>query len=132
MRKLYAAGIVGMVIFVITVLSLRYSEAAMNPAPPFCAHQGYNVTERENGTQYCDFGDGNKCEIWQFFDGECGNEYRKDFPCVKEDQFVFSFEKCCDGLEPYLKCGMVGQTKCRQIPNIFQKFWEILLCLFGL
>ena len=132
MRKLYALGIFGMVIFVITVLSFRYSEAAMNPAPPFCTRQGYTLTEMENQTQHCVFSDGNKCEIWEFYRGECGSEYRKEFSCVSEGDPVFSFDKCCDGLEPYLKCRMFGQPTCRQTPSIFQKFWESLLCFFGL
>ena len=134
MKKLYAVGIVGMVIFVITIQSLRYSEAAMNPAPPFCTRQGYNVTERENGTQYCVFGDGNKCEIWQFFNSECGSEYKKSFPCVKEGEFVFSFDKCCEGQEPsFMGCAtamIVGQPHCRKSPNIFERFFEWFNCFF--
>lgn len=118
-------------VFVLTFLGLGTTEAAMNPAPPFCEHQGYSVSE-ENGTQYCDFGDGNRCEIWEFYRGECGEEYNTgNFPCVKEGKPVFYFEQCCEGLEPHLACGMVGQPSCRKIPGIFAKIWEAILCLFG-
>jgi hypothetical protein len=133
MRNLYAIGIVGMVIFVITPLSLRYGEAALNPYPPFCEHQGYKITTTANGTQYCDFGDGNSCEIKEFRDEECGAKYIKEFPCV-ENGPVFGFEKCCEGKEPsFMGCGihfLIGQPSCRNSPNIFERFTEWFNCFF--
>jgi hypothetical protein len=137
LKGIIAVGIVLLVIFVVTFFWIGTTEAAMDPAPPFCEHQGYTVTERVNGTQYCDFGDGNMCEIWEFYRGECGEEYNTgNFPCVKEGQTVFLFEECCKGLEPssHTLCGAVieGQPHCRQIPNIFERIWEWILCLFGI
>lgn len=133
MNKLIAVGIVLLVIFLVTFFGIQYTQAAMSPAPPFCENQGYTVTERVNGTQYCDFGDGNRCEIWEFYRGECGEEYNTgNFPCVEEGQPVFHFEECCEGLEPHLECNVAGQTQCRKIPNIFVKIWEAILCLFGI
>jgi putative hemolysin len=51
-----------------------------NPASKFCEDQGYTLQMREEagGTVgYCIFPDGNECEEWAFFNGECGDEYRK-------------------------------------------------------
>lgn len=133
LRRMIGLGVIFLVIFVFTFLGIGSAEAAMNPAPPFCERQGYSVTPRENGTEYCDFGDGNKCEIWEFYNGECGKEYSTgNFPCVEEGNPVFNFDQCCEGLEPHLKCMYVGQQTCRQIPNIFVKIWEAILCMFGI
>lgn len=52
-----------------------------NPSSTFCVKQGYKIEMRTNadGSQYgmCVFKDGNKCEEWAFYRGECGKEYRK-------------------------------------------------------
>ena len=132
MNKYIGLGVILLVIFVFTFLGMNAAEAAMPPAPFFCERQGYSLME-ENGKQYCDFGDGNKCEMWEFYRGECGQEYIKgDFPCVEEGQPVFNFDQCCEGLEPHLKCGYAGQQTCRHKPNILAKIWEAILCLFGI
>ncbi len=137
MKGIIAFGIVLLVIFVLTFLGIGTTEAAMNPALPFCEHQGYTVTGEFNDTQYCDFGDGNKCEIWEFYNGECGQEYNTgNFPCREENQLVFHFEECCEGLEPssHTLCGnpVTGQPSCKKIPNIFERLWGWILCLFGI
>ena len=132
MNKVVALMIV-VVLVIFTFFGTRNSQAAMPPAPFFCERQGYSVIQENTTTYYCDFGDGNKCEIWEFYRGECGQEYNTgNFPCVEEGEPVFHFDKCCEGLEPYLKCGMIGQARCRKIPNIFVKIWEWIICLFGL
>ncbi len=127
----------GVIVFLITVLGLGIglSEAAMNPYPPFCENQGYIVIQ-DNGTGYCDFGDGVKCELREFYDGKCGQEYNTgNFECVKEGKPVFSFDECCEGLEPTpMQCGLTfwaGQTMCRKSPDTLQRFWEWFMCLFG-
>lgn len=137
MNKLIAVGIVLLVIFVLTFFGIQSTQAAMNPAPPFCEHQGYTVTGEFNGTQYCDFGDGNSCEIWEFYKGECGQEYNtSNFPCREENELVFHFEECCGGLEPSsnVVCGypVTGQPSCRKIPNTLELIWKWILCFFGI
>ncbi len=52
-----------------------------NPASQFCEEQGYRLEMREEtgGTVgYCIFPDGNECEEWAFYRGECGEEYRNE------------------------------------------------------
>lgn len=85
-------------------------QGAMEPSVPFCKNQGYTA-EQINDKIYCVFDDGNKCEIWSFFRGECGVEYVKEFPCKPLGEIVFKFEECCEG-KPYLPPMHVGQTSC--------------------
>jgi putative hemolysin len=71
-----------------------------NPASVYCAESGYKTDIRTspNGSQYgsCIFSDGNECEEWAFFRGECGDEYRK--PQVPQTEgFCRSDEDCACG-----------------------------------
>ena len=85
----------------------------------------------DENKEYCNFGNGEKCEIWGFYNGDCGEEYNNDnFSCVKEGNIVFGFEKCCEGLEPNIRCGVFGQPSCREIPNILVRIWESIACFF--
>jgi putative hemolysin len=49
-----------------------------NPASQYCIDQGFNLTIQtaSDGSQtgYCVFPNGNVCEEWQFYRGECQNE----------------------------------------------------------
>ena len=98
------------IVLIFLIFLISFSSGAINPYPPFCAHQGYQVTE----DRYCDFGDGTKCSLEEFYKGYCGTEYQKEFPCVKEGNHVFSFEECCEGSEPYIEFGIVGQPSCEK------------------
>ena len=80
--------------------------AAMDPYVPYCEHMGYTMEGSD-----CVFDDGNRCPIAGFFDGACGSEYVKEFPCVQNGEPVFEYEDCCDGV-PYIERGMIGQSKC--------------------
>jgi len=104
----------------------------MPPAPFFCERNGYSMSE---DGKFCDFDDGNSCDIWEFHSGECGEEYRKDsMPCVEEGEPVFHFDECCEGHEPSMMgCGtvmIIGQPHCRKSPDMFQRFWEWFNCFF--
>ncbi|MEM5804236.1 MAG: DUF333 domain-containing protein [Candidatus Aenigmatarchaeota archaeon] len=52
-----------------------------NPASVYCAGMGYTVkiVAAPDGGQMgiCVFPDGNECEEWGFYRGECGGQYRK-------------------------------------------------------
>lgn len=54
--------------------------AIANPASVYCKKLGYTLEIRTDaeGGQYgvCIFNDGNECEEWKFFRGECGAEYK--------------------------------------------------------
>lgn len=89
--------------------------AIPNPASVYCADMGYtlNIT---NGT--CIFPDGNTCPEWDFFRGECGNQYVKEIPCRKlGESIITSFEKCCEGYA-YTPKYLIGQITCQPMSKI--------------
>lgn len=96
------------------LLSLSFISAAMDPAPAYCEHMGYELQENYS----CSFGDGNSCGLRDFYMGDCGQEYVKEFPCRKQGEAVFHFEECCGTLKPYLTTGFVGQTTCQPLSKI--------------
>ncbi len=71
------------------------SFAAPRPDMEFCAEQGYEIEEGD----YCVFPDGNKCELYAFYQGKCGRKYRKNISCKKAGDSPGYFGKCCWGLE---------------------------------
>jgi len=89
--------------------------AAMSPAEPFCEHQGYDVVVAGHPKELtlCQFDDGKSCEVWNFYNGKCGLEYRRDFSCVEQGKPVFSFDTCCDGLVPHARRNLLGQGTCQ-------------------
>ena len=64
-----------------------------NPAPIYCENMGYT----DDGTN-CIFGDGNSCESWAFYNGECGAEYIKELSCKALGQSLSPGYECCEGL----------------------------------
>ena len=67
--------------------------ATPNPAHVFCLEMGY-VVEGD----YCVFPDGNSCELWAFFRGECGEEYVHPVPCAEAGENRGVAVVCCEGL----------------------------------
>ncbi|NOX71836.1 MAG: DUF333 domain-containing protein [Candidatus Micrarchaeota archaeon] len=74
------------------------TQAMPNPAATYCTEMGYTLESNETGT-YCIFGDGNLCEEFSFYKGECGAEYVKDVECAKAGEQSGIAVKCCEGLE---------------------------------
>ena len=100
------------------IVSLSFISGAMNPAPPYCQNQGHQYWVI-NGSALCLFDDGNSCDLRDFYDGTCGQEYVKEFPCVELGRPVFSnFEECCKG-KSHLSSFMVGQPICKTYSQIF-------------
>lgn len=76
------------------IFSIINSVSAIpNPAPLYCENMGYT----DNGTN-CIFGDGNSCESWAFYRGECGTEYVKKLTCKKLGEALSPGYECCEGL----------------------------------
>lgn len=106
-----------------------------NPAPPYCERMDYNVINET----ICDFGDGNSCEVWEFFRGECGAEYIKELPCVKLGESVFSHEKCCAGGYVYAPYRLIGQASCQPLSKVIigkfkynPYYWLGILIILGI
>jgi len=122
-------------IFITIIVLIAFStivSAAMEPSKPFCEHQGYTFDEGNStpNTMYCIIDNDNKYLSLDFFNGDCGQEYLKEFPCRQEGEHVWSqFEECCEGLIPthlkykgYFGKTMIGQSMCEPIPNFFNRF----------
>ena len=67
--------------------------AVPNPAPFYCREMGYV----EDGGD-CVFPDGERCELWAFYKGNCGQKYVKKLACIGAGGWVFPGHKCCEGL----------------------------------
>lgn len=80
--------------------------AIANPAAVYCEELGYELSTKtdEEGNEYtvCVFPDGNYCEEWEFFRGECGQEYRKEIECKKAGEEI-TVGECCEGLKSISK-----------------------------
>lgn len=98
--------------------------AAMDPALKDCLERGY-YTESDTDTTYCVFPDASRCPLRDFNDGSCGREYMTEYYCVGENMPVWDKDKCCEGLEPYLKPNHIGQSHCKNI-NILGKISDQL------
>ncbi|MBU0535875.1 MAG: hypothetical protein KKE20_02845 [Nanoarchaeota archaeon] len=118
-------------ILIMLILSSGLVSAAMDPSVPFCERQGYEY-KIENDTHLCYFDETHACEVWKFFRGECGEEYRKELPCVTEGDALFqqSGEECCEGLESNFGWwyNALGQPHCVKKMGFFQK---VKVWLFG-
>ncbi|MCX6818728.1 MAG: DUF333 domain-containing protein [Candidatus Aenigmarchaeota archaeon] len=71
--------------------------AIPNPAAVYCQDMGYTLNYTTNAS-YCVFNDGNYCDEWAFYSGECGTEYRKELPCRNGGEPALVSE-CCEGME---------------------------------
>jgi len=75
---------------------------------------------RSDAKAFCVLNSQITCDSYAFFRGECGQEFRKPLPCVKEGETVFKqFEDCCEGTRPYLRRGTVGQPTCQRLSKGF-------------
>lgn len=129
-------------VFLLTVVILissiyEIAFAVPNPASTFCIEQGYNLetrTRASDGGQYsvCTLQNGEECEEWAFYRGECGTKYRKDLPCKKAGEGV-SVSECCEGLKPLdnmivqdNQCVVIvgGWTTCSDCGNNICENWE--------
>lgn len=113
-------------VFLINLISVS---AAMDPLFKECLQRGY-TSEGIPPENQCVFPDGSRCPMLQFNNGTCGKDFRTEDYCIKEGDFVWDKDKCCAGMEPYLKCGYKGHPSCRKIPGFFARTWEWLGCLF--
>jgi len=127
------------IIFIIVIVGLNIVGAAMDPAPTYCERQGYKVIMNETiDTSYCVFNEMEKCNLWEFYSGTCGQEFVKPLPCVKNGEPIFSGEICCDGLKyppKSLLRGFIGQSTCQPTSKIVSFYlsdpsiWVILIVI---
>jgi hypothetical protein len=76
---------------------------------------GYTANET-----HCLFDSNKSCEIWAFYNQECGKEYVKELECVKIGDSLTPGHKCCNGLvSTGVKTDFDFNGECLQISGAF-------------
>lgn len=102
------------IIALCVLLGFNLASAMANPSSVYCADMGYTLDI--NGT--CIFPDGTSCPEWDFFRGECGQQYVREIPCRKIGESVMiSFEECCEGYA-YAPKKLIGQITCQSLSKV--------------
>ncbi len=83
------------------------AHAAINPDYANAMERGYSIS----GDSVV-FPNGSKCLLSEFNNGTCGQKWMTEDYCVPEGAYVWNNDRCCEGLEPYLKKGYDGQKRC--------------------
>jgi hypothetical protein len=83
------------ILLIVALFSVDTASAIPNPAPVYCENMGYT----SDGTN-CIFDDGKSCELWAFFNGNCGQDYVKKLSCKKLGESLFPGDECCEDLTP--------------------------------
>ena len=64
----------------------------------YCKAHGYQLTGNDGCTAgTCIFPDGSSCLSTDFYDGNCGREFKKELACTENGERVPSYRECCDG-----------------------------------
>lgn len=103
------------------ILPLVYSEESVPLPVAYCEHQGYAIEINNNGSLDCRFNTENKCDSWNFWKGECGTEWKKERPLIRnEGESVYlEFEKCKEGLISSESKYVLEQPKCEKLIDSF-------------
>lgn len=88
--------------------------SAMDSKYKECLQRGYSVDGED-----CVFPDGSKCNLEAFNSGSCGEKFMTTDYCVKEGDYVWDEDKCCDGLESSLGEDEDGQAVCKKNERTF-------------
>ena len=99
-------------LFFIGLISLVV--AIPNPAPIYCENMGHV----SNGVN-CIFDDGESCELWDFYNGECGPDYVKELACVELGESLSPGKVCCEGLVGKTPARIGGDGICGTIVGSF-------------
>ncbi len=99
-------------LFFIGLISLVV--AIPNPAPIYCENMGHV----SNGVN-CIFDDGESCELWDFYNGECGPDYVKELACVELGESLSPGKVCCEGLVGKTPARIGGDGICGMIVGSF-------------
>ena len=106
--------------------------AGLLPTTEYCLRQGYQIYSTDEPRRgWCVFDDGTRCNIFDFYNGTCGQEHVGKHQCKKEGERLDlsrQYVGCCKGLEE-IKIG-ISVFECQPIPNIFQRFWTWIISIF--
>jgi hypothetical protein len=100
----------------LVILSIVSVQAAIYGGWEYCEGQGYTVGHEElldgSDVELCIFDDDSSCNLHEFYDGTCGQEYLTEVRCAELGEYVWSdFQECCAG-KAYLPFGALGQESC--------------------
>jgi len=82
-------------VFVSLFFTVSLVNAIPNPAPIYCTEMGYVADGSD-----CVFPDGQRCEQWAFYNGTCGQSYKKELACAKSGESLKPGHECCASLIP--------------------------------
>lgn len=105
-----------LVIVICVLINLNNKEQTQiaNPASVYCTSQGgkLDLINNENGSYgMCTLANGQVCEEWAYFRGECGNSNLSEDSCTVDTDCVKVQTGCCG-------CNMGGQEKCLNKPSV--------------
>jgi len=108
LSRLKKVIVFNLIVFLIFPSLVRSYTPCLDPPAPvlYCESFGYRFiqdkgTDCESGWPgICDFGDGNSCDVYEFYNKKCGQNYIKEKECIKKGGIVSNYQKCCFGLAP--------------------------------
>lgn len=88
MKSVFVIFSLFLAVFMVSIVT-----AIPNPAPIYCTEMGYTANDTS-----CIFNYNNSCELWAFYNGNCGQAFVKELPCAQFGQSLLPGHKCCEGL----------------------------------
>lgn len=85
-----------------------------NPAPIYCENMGYTYNDTD-----CIFDDGSFCELWSFYNGDCGSDKVDELDCLEKGEGMSPGYECCEGLVSKNPKTLVIDGVCDQIAGSF-------------
>lgn len=85
--------LLGLSLGIILIGLIGVVSAIPDPAPVYCQNMNYTA----NAT-HCIFNENESCKLWDFYNGDCGQEYVKDLPCRSRGQAASPGYECCENL----------------------------------
>ncbi|MBR9704699.1 hypothetical protein GOV12_04760 [Candidatus Pacearchaeota archaeon] len=107
MKKLFNLIIFSSIIFLVLQI-LPLINSFPNTAPVYCREMGYTVKN-----DLCIFSDTEECKLWEFFNNNCGKEYKKDLPCTVDGEYNLPGHDCCEGLVEIKAQNLLNNSNCK-------------------
>jgi len=105
-------------VFVFLLLT-EFASAIPNPASTYCDELGYElrIISNDVGAQngVCFFPDGNSCAEWDFYRGDCGQEYVIPVACAEAGEQSGVAKTCCAGLTGIGTSAPDGSSICHEM-----------------
>lgn len=100
----------------LALLFITKAFGSIDPVYKECMQRGYYVEGN-----YCTFPDSSRCLLTEFNAGRCGQQFMTVDYCVKEGEYIWDRDRCCEGLEPYSSIDSDKQATCRSSSSITEE-----------